>query len=118
VLFGFPADIDPNSEELLKSKRFKMHAGYLIGMIDNALNMIGPDIELLTEMLYDLGEKHYRYGVKPAYFPIMGICLIETLDECLEGKFTVTMKVSWEEVYDALSSDMIAGQKNMLSSSD
>jgi methyl-accepting chemotaxis protein len=115
-LFGFPLDIDANSDELLKSKRFKMHASYLIGMIDTALNMLGPDIELLTEMLYDLGAKHVRYGVQPSYFPLMGQCLISTIEECLDGKFTVGMKAAWEEVYLALSSDMIAGQKKKLSS--
>ena len=92
-----------------------MHASYLIQMIDTALNMLGPDIELLTEMLYDLGEKHVRYGVKPAYFPVMGVALICTLEECLgSDKFTPSMKEAWVEVYQALSSDMIAGQKGKL----
>jgi Globin len=116
VLFGFPLDIDPNSEELLKSKRFKMHASYLIQMIDTALNMLGPDIELLTEMLYDLGDKHVRYGVKPSYFPIMGEALVATLEECLgNDKFSNEMKESWVEVYNTLSADMIAGQKKRIS---
>jgi hemoglobin-like flavoprotein len=106
-------DIDPYSDELLKSKRFQMHAGYLIQMIDTALNMLGPDIELLTEMLMDLGVKHIRYGVKPEYFPIMGFCLIATLEECLtSAKFTQAMKEAWVETYDALSGDMIQAQLN------
>jgi hypothetical protein len=39
-----------------------MHAAYLIQMIDTALNMLGPDIELLTEIMTELGIKHVRYG--------------------------------------------------------
>jgi hypothetical protein len=62
VLFGFPIDIDPTSPEVLTSKRFIMHAAYLIQMIDTALNMLGPDIELLTEIMTELGIKHVRYG--------------------------------------------------------
>ena len=66
VLFGFPIDIDATSEEVSKSRRFVMHAAYLIQMIDTALQMLGPDIELLTEIMLELGTKHIRYGVKPA----------------------------------------------------
>jgi hemoglobin-like flavoprotein len=108
VLFGFPIDIDPHCQELLQSKRFKMHAAYLIQMIDTALNMLGPDIELLTEMMVDLGVKHVTYGVTPEMFPIMGTCLIATLEESLsEDDFTATVKEAWVETYSALSQDMI-----------
>lgn len=54
-MFGFPIDIDPKSAELVVSKRFLMHASYLIQMLDTALNMLGPDIELLTEIMTELG---------------------------------------------------------------
>jgi hemoglobin-like flavoprotein len=110
VLFGFPIDIDPNSPELLTSKRFIMHAAYLIQMIDTALNMLGPDIELLTEMLTELGIKHVRYGVKPEMFPIMGDALMHTLTKTLESDFTEDIKESWVIVYSALSQDMIRAQ--------
>jgi Globin len=108
VLFGFPIDIDPNDPELIKSKRFVMHGSYLIQMLDTALNMLGPDIELLTEIMRDLGVKHVRYGVKPEYFPDMGVALVITLEEIL-GKEVMTdaVKASWDETYKALSADMI-----------
>jgi hemoglobin-like flavoprotein len=111
VLFGFPIDINPHSEELLTSKRFHMHAAYLIQMLDTALNMLGPDIELLTEIMSELGIKHVRYGVKPEMFPIMGSCLIETLEECLDERdFNANTRDAWVETYNALSQDMIRSQ--------
>jgi methyl-accepting chemotaxis protein len=110
VLFGFPIDTDPNSPELLNSKRFIMHAAYLIQMIDTALNMLGPDIELLTEIMTELGIKHVRYGVKPEMFPIMGDALMHTLQTTLKDDFTDDIKESWVEVYTALSQDMIRAQ--------
>ena len=112
VLFGFPIDIDPMSEEVAKSRRFVMHAAYLIEMIDTALQMLGPDIELLTEIMLELGTKHIRYGVKPAMFPIMGECLIETLEETL-GEMQPDVKEAWIETYDALSGDMVKAQLNV-----
>jgi hemoglobin-like flavoprotein len=111
VLFGFPIDIDPTSEDVVKSRRFVMHASYLIQMIDTALNMLGPDIELLTEIMLELGTKHVRYGVKPEMFPIMGECLIATLDETL-GEMAPATREAWIETYDALSGDMIKAQLN------
>ena len=56
-----------------------MHGAYLIQMLDTALNMLGPDIELLTEILTELGNKHERFGVKPSYYPPMGQALIKTM---------------------------------------
>ena len=46
ILFGFPIDVDVHSPEVLSSKRFLMHASYLIQMIGTALNMLGPDSEV------------------------------------------------------------------------
>ena len=82
-------------------------------MIDKALSMLGPDIEILTEILMELGEKHVRYGVKPEYFPSMGRALIESVGEQLGDSFTPSMKADWVEVYGALSYDMIRAQKNV-----
>ena len=67
VIFGFDKNADVTNE-LSKSKRFSKHAKYFIQMIDKALGMLGPDIELLTEILLDLGAKHVGYGVKPGEF--------------------------------------------------
>ena len=98
---------------MVKNPRFVKHAQYFIQMIDRALNMLGPDIELLTEILMELGEKHVRYGVKPEYFPSMGRALIDAVSSNLsEEEFTSDIKSDWVEVYGALSYDMIRAQKN------
>ena len=116
-MFGFPMDMDPSSVEMLQSKRFTTHAVHLIQMIDTTINMLGPDIEMLTEIMYELGKKHVRYGVTPQMFPIMGQCLLQTIDECLADsiannpdshfQYTPQMKHAWMQVYIALSTDMI-----------
>jgi hemoglobin-like flavoprotein len=74
--------------------------------------MLGPDIELLTEILLELGQKHVNYGVKPEYFPSMGRALIHAVQKVLdESRFPPDVKDSWVEVYGALSYDMIRAQK-------
>jgi hemoglobin-like flavoprotein len=112
VIFGFGKDTNPASEELQKSRRFVKHAQYFIQMIDKALGMLGPDIELLTEILLELGKKHVDYGVKPEYFPSMGRALIHSVQSVLgNDAFTEDVKDAWVEVYGALSYDMIRAQK-------
>ena len=114
-IFGFSKDMDPSAPEVLKNPRFVKHAKYFIQMIDKALSMLGPDIEILTEILMELGEKHVRYGVRPEYFPSMGRALIESVKEILgPDEFTDDVKSDWVEVYGALSYDMIRAQKNVL----
>jgi methyl-accepting chemotaxis protein len=107
VPFGFAIDVDPTKSGLLQGKKFMMHAVYLIQMIDTALNMLGPDIELLTEIMADLGSKHIQYGVEPVMFPMMGDALIFTLELILKGDFTDLVRAAWIEMYTALSQDMI-----------
>ncbi|KAL7571327.1 hypothetical protein ACA910_007645 [Epithemia clementina (nom. ined.)] len=110
ILFGFPIDVDTDSPELLGSKRFGMHAAYLVEMLDTALNMLGPDIELLTEIMLELGAKHIRYGVKADMFPMMGESLLIALQATLGDDFTDELKEAWVETYGELSGDMIRGQ--------
>ena len=65
---------------------------------DTALNMLGPDIELLTEILLELGQKHVRYGVRSEMFPVMGDALIHTLSECLGDDFTDEIREAWKDI--------------------
>jgi hemoglobin-like flavoprotein len=87
-----------------------MHASYLIRMLDTALNMLGPDIELLTEIMTKLGDKHVRYGVTSEMFPIMGDALIHTFETILKADFTEPVKEAWLQTYSALSQDMLGAQ--------
>ena len=95
---------------MLESRRFTMHAVYMIQMLDSALQMLGPDDELLTEIMLELGVKHQRYGVKPEMFTVMGDSLIKMLEVVLEGSFDTETRAAWVETYAALSQDMVKAQ--------
>lgn len=114
-IFGISADMDSESDEVMKSPRFLRHAKFIIQMIDRSLDMLGTDVDMLTEIIMELGEKHVRYGVKPTYFPSLGRALIDSIAIHLgEKKFTGAVKADWVEVYGALSYDMIRGQRKVL----
>lgn len=76
-------------------------------MIEGSLDMLGPDTELLTEVMSDLGNKHDRYGVKTFMYQSMGDGLIHTLEKFLAEDFKECQKEAWLEVYRALTGDMI-----------
>ena len=107
VIFGFPIDIDPKSDDVKNSPRFRAHAKNMISMLDRALNMLGPDAELLHEILSDLGKKHARLGVHEDFFPYMGLSLMATLKECLGNEFTPASEHAWKEIYYALSTNIV-----------
>lgn len=105
LLYGYPLDIEVS--DLVNSKRFLMHCSYWIQMIDSSLGLLGPDIELLTEIMTELGRKHVRYGVKPEMYPLMGKCLVSVLIELLgEKAMNSSVVEAWNETFNALSGDM------------
>ena len=106
-LFGFPIEMDPGSDQMQTSKRFLKHAAYMIQMLDRAFNMLGPDAELLAEILGDLGKKHARMGVKEEMFPVMGEALIATMKEVLAENFTPDVEAAYKEVYNALATGIV-----------
>ena len=79
----------------------------LVKMLDDAINMLGPDVELLTEVMTQLGEQHSSYGVEPSFYPPMGSALIETLNELLGNDFSEEMRDAWFECYQEISLDMM-----------
>lgn len=99
--------MDLQSQEVVQSKRFLVHAGSLLQMIDTAMNMLGPDVEILTDIMLDLGEKHLRYGVKDFMFSLLRDALLHTMAGMLGDKFTDTQKDSWMEVLESLTDDMV-----------
>jgi hemoglobin-like flavoprotein len=113
VLFGFPVDVDPRSDELLKSKRFALHASFLMEMMEKTVQMLGDDNETLTKNLTDLGQKHVSFGVTPQYFPYMTDALIVMLKEMLGSGFTDDDKQAFENVMAVLIADMVRGQRTI-----
>ena len=112
VLFGFPLDIDPDSEELLQSKRFAIHSSFLIEMMEKTMDMLGDDDETLFEAMTALGQKHVSFGVQPEWFPYMTTALIHVMKSLLND-FTKEEEVAFEHVMAVLIADLIRGQRTV-----
>jgi hemoglobin-like flavoprotein len=106
LVFSFGKETELN-DDFFKSARLVQHAKFFILMIERAIGLLGPDVELLTEVFLALGGQHAEFGVKASHYPSMGHALLRTIEELLGDKFEGEMKEAWLEVYQALSYDMI-----------
>ena len=105
--FGHVTELN---EDFFHSKMVVRHASHYMNMLDRAVGLLGPDIELLTEILVELGQTHSKFGVDASFYPPMGQALIATLKDHLGDNLTEEAKEAWLEVYGAMSYDMMRGK--------
>lgn len=104
--------IFPWSPEDVKNKnpKFVRFAKNFVRMLDMAIHLLGPDMEIVEEQMYDLGKSHKDYGVMPKHYKLMGQALILSLKTILGQKsFTVRTEKAWNEIYFFMSMTMIEG---------
>lgn len=70
-------------------------------------SLAGPDIEFIEEILYQVGGRHAKMQVSVFFFPFLGSALTWALKENLGGAFTDEHMEAWEEVYEAISEEII-----------
>lgn len=68
--------------------------------------------EKILPAVQAMGERHNRYGALPEHYPVVGECLLWTLEQGLGDAFTPEVKQAWAEAYGLLSSLMIDAQKS------
>mmetsp|Transcript_32943 Transcript_32943/g.79693 ORF Transcript_32943/g.79693 Transcript_32943/m.79693 type:complete len:161 (+) Transcript_32943:38-520(+) len=110
-VFSFGRNIDSYSEDLLGNRQVIEHGKHYVKMVSRAIDLLGPDIELLTEILLELGKQHERFGVQPEFYPPMGQALLSALSELLGDKFSEPVRAAWVECYQVLAEDMIRATK-------
>jgi hemoglobin-like flavoprotein len=106
-IFGFSKDTVLTAQELEKTGAI-IHAVRMIHMIDAALSMLGTDLELLNEIMLDLGKRHMGYGVSADHFPAMGNALVFAMSKVLGSTWNQMTENAWLEAYGEFSSDMAA----------
>ena len=93
-----------------KDEKFMTFAKKFTKMLDQAVDMLGPDMDVVEGQLYDSGVMHKRFGVTPKHFEMMGQALVFTLKKILGRRsFTEKTEKSWNEIYQFMSMTMIQG---------
>ena len=108
TVFGFRPEQDVKNNPMLRMG-ILVHGKAMIAMIDSVLSLLGPDIEVLEDLLSQLGVRHTRLGVEKEYFPLLGQALFSVLKDALGEKYTKEVEHAWNTVYASLSDEIIKG---------
>lgn len=85
-----------------------VHAENLIKNIDSVVALLGPDVDLLEELLTEQGARHKRLGVRPTQIPFMGDACREALSEIFPNDvWTTEMDKAWQDLFREISNIMI-----------
>ena len=76
-------------------------------MMDKAIGLLGPDIELFKHFMFELGEPHADYGVQQELFPRMGLGLLVSISSLLGVGFTDKVRDAWIEVCGILPRSLV-----------
>jgi hypothetical protein len=70
-LFGFASNLE-SSNEMIKNTRVRYHANQVINTLDKIIILLTKSFlsEQDKELLIELGERHYHYGLKIEYFKV------------------------------------------------
>jgi hemoglobin-like flavoprotein len=91
---------------------FKIKSQLFVQMLSVAIDMLGPDLAPMEEMLIDLGAKHLDYGVLDGDYDIIGDALLMTLkSHLLRDEWNDRWEQSWRCVYNFMASCMKKGSQ-------
>lgn len=101
TVFGF----DESKE--VGQAHMEVHAKAFPKLLDSILQMLGPDVEFIEEILAQVGERHRSMKVNPSFFPFMGKALLCTLEEFMNRQLNEQERAAWEEIYEEISNEII-----------
>jgi hemoglobin-like flavoprotein len=70
-------------------------------------------LELLTDEIAGMAQRHAGYGVKPAHYKLVGDALLWTLEKGLGKDWNSAVKEAWLTCYTLLSNTMIAASEEL-----
>lgn len=106
TVFGFKPNQDVENHPLLRMGVL-VHGARIVEMLDGVLMLLGPDTELLEDMLGQLGQLQQIHRVKKEYFCLLGNAVRATLSAIMEDSYTDDIDAAWEDVVGALAAEII-----------
>lgn len=86
------------------------HGMRIVQMLDGVLTLLGPNMDMLEEILGKLGERHRRLGIDKTYIILVGSSVRRAIGAKLKSTYTSQHDKAWQEVFALLSGKII---KNM-----
>ena len=101
--FGFDINskIDSSTVGMVRMA-ILIHGKDIIDTVDAVFGALGPDIDILTELLAELATSHKSFGAD--YFRFLGIAVGDVLQPMLgETKWTRAVQRAWSAVFQEVS---------------
>jgi hemoglobin-like flavoprotein len=105
AIFGFPVKGKLKATGMQRMGLL-IHGRRIVSMIQGTFGLLGPDVDLLEEFLFDLGRRHTSYGVKPEYFQYLGQAFQEVLKDILGDMWTDKIDRAWEAVFYEITAEI------------
>ena len=99
--------IDPSAEALFAGIDMRTQGEKLMDVFATAVQSLGR-FEELKPVLHQLGQRHFRYGVRLHHFDSVEQALLEMLQQMLGPAFTPALKAQWLQTFGAIAAEMIA----------
>lgn len=106
ILFERYPQVQPLFGRNSRENQAKMLQDAIVAVLDHM-----EDSAWLADTLGALGAKHVSYGVTDEMYPAVGECLIATLADLSDGRWTPAHEAAWGRTYGALMDLAIAGAK-------
>lgn len=78
-----------------------------VAFLFSANVITGPDVEFMEEILSQVGERHVKMGISVSFFPFLGNALVWAIRKDIGDEMTEEHEEAWEEVYDAISGEIV-----------
>ncbi|XP_011670834.2 uncharacterized protein LOC763287 isoform X2 [Strongylocentrotus purpuratus] len=91
--------------ELLVDPDVRVHGKRVIETLGSVVEDL-DDMELVIQILEDLGQRHNAYNAKKTHIIAVGGALLFTIEEALGAGFTPEVKAAWAAVYNIVSDTM------------
>jgi len=113
-IFGFDVEqvIQPQG---LHQMAVLIHGNNIIQMLNTMLSVLGPDTEMLQDVLLDIGERQSKLGLSPSYFRLLCRAVLEVLREAMDTDWTAELKEAWFQVIRFLSLEILKAMQKQMS---
>jgi hemoglobin-like flavoprotein len=111
IFYGKLFELDPSLRSLFKED-ITEQSQKLISLITFAVSKLDNLGEIINDVKA-LGQRHFKYNVKPEHYNAVGAALLVTLESALGNQWDEEMKQAWTAVYTVLSQVMIDATKEV-----
>jgi methyl-accepting chemotaxis protein len=101
--------LEPTLRPLFKGD-MREQGSRLVAMLDLVVGKLG-NIDVLEPELHQLGRRHAQYGVTETHYDLVGIALLQTLEQGLGSGFTREVRAAWTVVYTLVATVMMEAAK-------